>query len=138
MGMYTELNIRVNLRADTPENVINILRYMLRDIDEVVPPDHLPDHPLFSTDRWAIMLICDSHYFDGYTDSSMVRNSTSHEYQLNVYCNFKNYCNEIDLFLDFIRPYLRTKGFLGYTRYEEWDDPMLIYNDVDKEQIEYH
>lgn len=133
MGMYTELNIGVSLRSDTPENIINVLRYMLGDPDK----PELPDHPLFSTDRWTFMLRCDSYYFDGRTDSSMVRDDIDDEYKLNVRCNLKNYSNEIDLFLDFIQPYLETEGFLGYKRYEEDDDPTLIYNNVCEDQIVY-
>lgn len=133
MGMYTELNIGVNLRSDTPQNIIGILQYMLGDVDEVA----VTDHPLFSTPRWDMMLQCDSYYFDGRTDSSMELDDISHRYELNVRCNLKNYDNEIELFLDFIRPYLETVGFIGYTRYEEDDDPTLIYNNVHNDTIEY-
>lgn len=133
MGMYTELNIGVNLKGDTPENIVEILKYMLGDIDTV----KTTDHRLFETKRWHMMLVCDSYYFDGRTDSSIKWNDISEEYELNVRCNLKNYDDEIALFLDFIRPYLVTEGFLGYTRYEEYDDPTLIYNDVDAETIKY-
>jgi hypothetical protein len=67
----------------------------------------------------------------------MIRDDTDHEYKLNVRCCFKNYDNEIDLFLDFIRPYLVTTGFLGYKRYEEDDDPTLIYNNKYKDRIDF-
>lgn len=133
MGMYTELNIGVNLRSDMPENIVNVLKYMLNDIDKVEPPDH----PLFRTKRWHMMLVCDSYYFDGRTDSSMMIDRINHEYRLNVRCNFKNYDDEIKLFLDFIQPYLETDGFLGYMRYEEYDDPTLIYNNTYDDVIEY-
>ena len=133
MGMYTELNIGVSLRSDTPENIIDILKYMLGDIDKA----ETTDHPLFSTQRWTCMLRCDSYYFDGRTDSSMERDDIDHKYKLNVRCNLKNYSGEIELFLDFIRPYLVTEGFLGYARYEEFDDPTLIYNNVYTDMIDY-
>lgn len=133
MGMYTELNIGVSLMSDTPDNVIDILRYMLSDGDKV----ETPDHPLFSTQRWHFMLVSGSYYFDGRTDSSMEHDSVDHEYKLNVRCNLKNYDNEIDLFLDFIQPYLETEGFLGYKRYEEDDNPTLIYNNSYTDRIEY-
>ena len=128
MGMYTELNIGVNLRSDTPENIMDILNYMLSGVSDNIEPE-TTDHPLFSTKRWRLMLVCDSYYFDGQTDSSMERDDIDHEYHLNVRCNFKNYDNELHLFLDFIQPYLETNGFIGYQRYEESDDPTLIYND---------
>lgn len=136
MGMYTELVLGVNLRSDTPENVIDILYYMLAGTCNIIAPE-TTDHPLFQTERWRFMLTCDSYYFDGHTDSSMERDDISHEYELNVRTNLKNYDNEIRLFLDFIRPYLVTDGFLGYTRYEEDDDPTLIYNNVYSGAIEY-
>ena len=136
MGMYTELNIGVNLRSDTPENIVKILKYMLRD-DDVDEDVTTTDHPLFETVRWQRMLRCDSYYFDGHTDSSILRDEGSDEYELNVRCNLKNYDNEIQQFLDFIRPYLETEGFLGYYRYEEWEHPTLIYNNVYADTIEY-
>lgn len=128
MGMYTELNIGVNLRSDTPKNIIDILNHMLLDDEEV----YTTGHPLFKTERWRYMLRCDSYYFDGRTDSSMQRDDIANEYELNVRCNLKNYDDEIDQFLDFIQPHLVTYGFLGYTRYEEYDDPTLIYNEQGK------
>ena len=126
MGMYTELNIGVNFSPFTPNNIIKILDYMLgNNGDNNI---ELTSHPLFSTERWRYMLRCDSYYFDGRTDSSMEYDDIGNNYQLNVRCNLKNYNNEISLFLDFIQPYLNTYGFLGYTRYEEHEDPTLIYN----------
>ena len=126
MGMYTELNIGVNLRTSTPDNIIKILSYMLgNNYNDNI---EITNHPLFSTGRWEYMLRCDSYYFDGRTDSSMEYDDIGKNYQLNVRCNLKNYNNEISLFLDFIQPYLDTYGSLGYTRYEECEDPTLIYN----------
>lgn len=126
MGMYTELNIGVNLKTSTPDNIIKILDYMLGNNDD--DNIELTSHSLFSTGRWKYMLRCDSYYFDGRTDSSMEYDGIIKSYQLNVRCNLKNYDDEISLFLDFIQPYLDTYGFLGYTRYEEYEDPTLIYN----------
>lgn len=125
MGMYTELNIGVAFKEDTPENIIDILKYMLNyENDE----PETTDHPLFKTPRWSFMLRCDSYYFDGHTDSSMIYNDISNQWYLNVRSNLKNYDGEIELFLHFIQPYLETTDFLGYMRYEEYDDPTLIYN----------
>lgn len=132
--MYTELNICVNLRKNTPQNIIDILKYMLGDIDE---PPELTDHPLFKTERWTFMLRCTSRYFAGYTHSGMVEDD--YDYHLNVRCSLKNYYSEIDQFLNFIAPYLSSYhgSFLGYTRYEEYDDPLLIYYDFDRKTVRY-
>ena len=35
MGMYTEFNIGVSLSDDVPQSVIDILRYMTGDINEI-------------------------------------------------------------------------------------------------------
>jgi len=128
MGVYTELNIGVDLALSTPGNVIKILDYMLGDEEVDV---EIPDHPLFQTERWRYMLRSDSSYFDGRTDSSMVRDAVTGVYALNVRCNLKNYDGEISKFLDFIFPYVRTYGFIGYTRYEEFELPYLIWRGND-------
>ena len=41
--------------------------------------------------------------------------------------NLKNYEGEIAKFLMWLAPYIETDGFLGFTRYEEYDTPTLIY-----------
>lgn len=128
MGMYTELNLGVCFIEHAPKNFIDILKYML---DDSLPDPQLPDHPFFETERWSWMLRCDSFYFDGHTDSSLQYKDFIDTYYLNVRCNLKNYSNEIEHFLNFIQPYLDTEGFLGYMRYEEDDDPTLIYNTED-------
>lgn len=124
MGMYTKLNLGLALEKDTPLNVIQILRYMVRDADM---PDDIPDHPLFETDRWDVMLVCGSGYFDDNTHTSMECDCMG-RWILTARSDFKNYCGEIDKFLNFIQPYLNTDGFIGYSLYEEDDDPILIYN----------
>ena len=130
MGMYTELVLGLELRYDP--DVIDILNYMLHEGPE--PKINVTSHPLFQTDRWRFMLTCDSYYFDGQTDSKLFSEQTyvgpfDKTYYLNVRCNLKNYCSEIEKFLDWLAPYIETDGFVGYFRYEEFDDPTLIYND---------
>ena len=68
-------------------------------------------------------------YFDGQTDST-IKNDQG--WYLTVRCSFKNYDDEIELFLDWLAPYIETYGFLGYHRYEEFDDPTLIYKEDGK------
>ena len=126
MGMYTELNIGVEVESEP--KVINILKYMLGDT-ETFP--ELDDNVLFNTDRWKWMLRSDSYYFDAQTDSKLfvdeLHGKDKPMYYLNVRCNLKNYCEEIDKFLNWLSPYIKTYGFIGYTRYEEYEDPTLLY-----------
>jgi hypothetical protein len=127
MGMYTELNIGVEITAD--KDVIQKLKFMLGDSRE----DVNILHPLFNdTTRWSYMLQSDSYYFDGQADSKLFIDdlySDKPMYFLNVRCNLKNYNEEIEKFMDWLCPYIKTEGFLGYKRYEEFDDPTLIYKE---------
>lgn len=129
MGMYTELNIGVKLYEKAIEDgVVDILEYMTGQRD--VKTDPLPNHPLFETPRWDIMLNCGSAYFMGQPDSKVIRSKydPDEDIWLNVRSNLKNYDYEIELFLDWIQPYIEYEEFIGYMRYEEFDSPMLIYN----------
>lgn len=81
------------------------------------------------------MFRCDSCSFAGYFGSAL---DYEHDgYNLSVYSSFKNYDDEIAKFLDFIRPWIETDGFIGYMRYEDHDDPTLIYNDFYEGHIYY-
>lgn len=126
MGMYTEFDFHVRLHKRTPDTVINILRYMVGDEDFREAPE-LPGHELFNTERWAGMLRSGSYYFAADTHSTL----NLKDLTLNVRCNLKNYGGEILRFVDWIKPYCDShKGeFLGFYRYEEDDQPTLIFYD---------
>lgn len=128
MGMYTELDFNSELRKDTPEQVIDTLKYMVGDVEE--KPKYLPDHELFSKKRWEYMLRMDSYYFDADTKSTLRFDDISDTYYLNIRCNLKNYDDEIESFIDWIMPYVkeykREGDFLGFYRYEEDEDPTII------------
>ena len=133
MGMYTELNLGLALIKDVPDEIIDILRYMLNDqIELVMAPQN---HPLFETCGWKYVLRCDSYSFDAHTDSSMTFDDIDKKQHLNGRSNLKNYDNEIEEFLNFLEPYIDTFGFIGYMRYEEDEDPTLIYHT--EQGIEY-
>lgn len=132
MGMYTELVL--GIEVENNPKVIQTLKYMLNKTE--YHPEW--EHELFKTDRWEYMLICDSYYFDGQTDSKLFEdnlNPNTPMYFLNVRCNLKNYNDEIEKFLDWLSPYIKTYGLLGYKRYEECEEPTLIYRTNGK--IEY-
>lgn len=130
MGMYTELHFNSALHKDVPVGVFDILGVMLgeRELDSI--PTSLPEHPLFTTERWHWMLQSDSYYFDADTHSTL-RHDWQGTWCLNIRCNVKNYDSEIEYFIDWISPYLseyKMKGdFLGFYRYEENEQPTIIY-----------
>lgn len=47
----------------------------------------------------------------------------------------KNYNSEIEEFLDWLEPYIETNDFIGYMKYEEFEDPTLIYNCFGSDKI---
>ena len=132
--MYTELHYNVRLKKETPDNVIKALQYMLSDKKGPVPDD-LPDHSLFNTRRWDIMLRCSSAYFAAISHS--VLKKIDDDWTLCVRSNFKSYDEEIYEFIDFMNPYVDTYvgDFLGFHRYEEYDEPTLIYKTEEKQGV---
>lgn len=129
MGMYTELNIGVKLNEKAiADGVVEVLEYMTGQ--RAVKTDPLPNHPLFQTPRWQIMMNCGSAYFMGQPDSKVIISKyyPDEDIWLNVRTNLKNYDYEIELFLDWIQPYIEYEEFIGYMRYEEFERPTLIYN----------
>lgn len=126
MGMYTELHFNAQLKRDTPKQVIDTLAYMNWQVQD--EPSILPKHELFGKSRWDFMLRCSSSYFALSPASSVDWDEDSRCYYLHVRCNLKNYNDEIESFLDWIMPYIDSGGeCLGYYRYEEENDPTLIY-----------
>lgn len=123
MGMYTELNIAVNFKK-LGEPEVYALRRMTEDYETNVP---LPDHPLFHAERWDYMLRCSSYYFAGPTHCIFKFDKSLDGWQLSVRSSFKNYDEELEKFLSWIEPLVEQNGFAGYSRYEECDEPTLIY-----------
>lgn len=128
MGMYTEFVCAMELKKETPREVINILDKMSNGEDEY---DVVPNHPFFECDRWRWLFTMDSYYFPGITNTTFEYDSNSKTHYLTIRSNLKNYDGEIYKFLNWIKPYIREygHGFLGYSRYEECDEPDLIYYD---------
>lgn len=130
MGMHTEIYVKAVLKDDVDNNVINILKYML-GIDDVELEDlEIPSHSLFATRRWHYMLRSGSYYHIPYKIKLLEYNDISENYYLVVRSDFKNYNGEIGKFFDWISPHVEKDGdktFIGYSLYEEDDEPKLYY-----------
>jgi len=126
MGMYTEI-VFVFTIAKYEKTVIDILDYLVGNVKE--KPSALPDHPFFKCDGWLQIAQGDGYCFEGETQSSFYCDNIFKEYHLTIRANLKNYDSEIEKFLDWIAPYGMNKFdfFRGYMRYEDCDDPTLIY-----------
>ena len=121
MGMYTQFHFGSQLKSDTPKEVIDILEFMAGITDE--EPSIIPEHEFFKCDRWKVLFRMSSAYFDYQTHCEFSEGC------LSVTSNLKNYDNEIDKFVCWVSPYLRKYegDFLGYSRYEEFEQPELIF-----------
>jgi hypothetical protein len=129
MGMYTELNIGVKFRTDTPSAVIDALLFMvLAEGDAKRPASPSICHPLFEAERWTWMLRSEgSYYFDRVAYRAMEFDEITGAWFLSVATNIKNYSDEWQHFIDFIAPWIETDGFIGTYRYEADDAPTLLY-----------
>lgn len=130
MGMYTELVMNVELKSSMPDNVLAVIRAMAEGEGDTLNRGILPSHPLFSADRWTYMLRSGSFYFVPTSATILIENFSDTDHptrHLSVRTDLKNYDNEIDLFADWIAPYIEDGGFAGYKRYEEDEHPTLLY-----------
>lgn len=130
MGTYTQIYVKATFKENLPNNVVNIIKYMLGDEDIKLEDLDLPNNPLFKTDRWEWMLQSSSFYHIPFAVSRFEYNEISKNYYLIAVADLKNYDGEIEKFFDWIKQYLykcQDKEFVGYSLYEEDAEPILYY-----------
>lgn len=129
MGMYTELVMNVGLVDDLDPEIAALLKKMIEGYEsDYAPPESVKNHPLFATDRWKFMLCTGSFYFVPSGNSKLIENDHGRIVRhVSIRTDLKNYGGEIEHFVDFIAPFVEFDGFAGYKRYEEDDDPTLLY-----------
>ena len=120
MGMYTELVIKCTIKENLPKEVEDTLQYLFSDGE---CPEFLPTHPFFLTSRWVAIGKCSSYYhipksYSYYKEGYLFSRS-----------DLKNYSGEIELFFDWLDPYIAelTGKCVGWKWYEEYDVPELVY-----------
>ena len=126
MGMYTELIFGADLKKDTPKEVIEALKYMMGETEEKPSSFPLPDGRC----EW---LFRGSSYYFGVSKavSEMYEDNITDSYVLSTRSSIKNYANEIETFLDWIKPYIESgsgyRDMYAIVTYEEDETPKIYY-----------
>lgn len=124
--MYTELIFGASLKRDTPENIIEALKYMTGNTDAKPNDFPLPDGRC----EWLFM---GSSYYFGVCEpvSKMWKDEIRGSWILSTRSNIKNYENEIETFLHWIKPYIDSgsgyRDMYAIVTYEESDIPSIYY-----------
>ncbi|MCP4475432.1 MAG: hypothetical protein GY821_12870 [Gammaproteobacteria bacterium] len=122
MGMYTEIYVNTDLKEETPQEVIDVLTAMC---NKDYTAECLKDKP----ERWSYLFNNGSH-FTPYTECGMItKDEINGGYSILAKGDIKNYENEIEKFFDYIKPWC-DDDFIGYFRYEESREPVLVFTDV--------
>jgi hypothetical protein len=126
MGMYTELIFGAELKTETPEQVINALKYMIGDIENKPEDFPLPEG------RCEWLFQTGSYYFAINESVSRIWfDNISKSWRISTRSNIKNCEGEIEAFLEWIKPYIdRGSGerdMYAIVIYEESDEPTIYY-----------
>lgn len=129
MGMYTELIFGAELKRETPTEVITILKSMVKGNKTY---RKLPNHPFFESARWKWLFRMGSYYFGIHDGNAELKfDDICKAWHLNTRSNLKNYDDEIEKFLDWIKPYISQgsgyRDFYAIVIYEESDEPTIYY-----------
>ena len=130
MGTYTEIIFGAKLKKDTPEEIIGTIYDLIlcNTIDEF---KYVPDHNFFKTSRWWLLQSGGSYYFPGRMEPKFYKDTFSKTYFLHFRTNIKNYGQEIELFLDWIKQYIDSGSGIGnfyaIVCHEEQKEPTIYY-----------
>lgn len=122
MGMYTELKFHAKLHQETPQSVIDVLKWLV-DGKKKIPPT-LPNHQFFLCERAAIVFVGGSSSFDW---NPPTLTQLDDGWELSVHSSIKNYDSEYEHFIDWINPYvchglLDVHGLFAITQYEDSEE----------------
>ena len=126
MGMYTELIFGAKLKKETPKEVIGALKYMLGEIEE--KPNNFP----LPIGRCEWLFQVSSYYFAiNKSVNKMWLDDIDKCYHISTRSNIKNYENEIEIFLEWIKPHILegsgNREMYAITIYEDSEVPNLYY-----------
>lgn len=120
MGHYTEIYVNVDLKQDTPADVIEILRAMCGGEDKS-PLDGKPE-------RWDRIFSSGSYYTPNTSVANLTFDEISGRWSLLGKGDIKNYEGEIEAFFEWLSPHIEGQpgDFIGYSRPEHRQEPALV------------
>jgi len=126
MGMFTELIFGAALKEGTSSQVIEALKYMIGETKDKPSDFPLPDG------RCAWLLRCGSYSFAvNNSVSKMWLDNIDNQWHISTRSNIKNYENEIETFLEWIKPHIDSgsgnNDLYAIVMYEDEDTPKLYY-----------
>lgn len=129
--MYTELIFGASLKKETPLAVINALKYMIGELKEKPSDFPLPEGRC----EW---LFQSGNYYFAVNNSvkTMWFDDIGKNWVISTRSGIKNYENEIETFLEWIKPHLDqgsgSRDMYAVVIYEEQDEPTIYYLDIDE------
>lgn len=127
MGDYTRLTFWTRVAPETEAADVLVRAWKIADVGPGRPTTW-PEHPLFATRHWPMLLQGASSYHDT-GGSKLVHETIGAGYwQLNIDTSFKNYDDEVAKFLDWLSPFdIGYDQFRGFYQFEYDKHPTLIY-----------
>ena len=126
MGMYTELILGCSLKENTPNEVIEVLKFMCGQTEEKPL-----NFPFKDGSRIEWMLRGGSAYFPCNHCEFSLGEFYKNTWTLNTRSNIKNYSLEIQEFLEWLKPYVYggsgINNMYAIVMYEEDEKPKMYY-----------
>ena len=118
MGMYTEIYVNVDLKEETPKEIIDTLKQLCANVQ----PDSFPE-------RSWLLFNNGSYYTPRTYARSLTYDTISRQWSFLGKGDLKNYSKEVEHFFDWLMPWVdgRPGDFVGYHRYEEDQKPTLVF-----------
>lgn len=141
--MYTELIFGATLKEKTPTYVTDALNCVINNTIDV----KLSDEAKQFIDEYSLskLIWCSSYYFGAHVNKpSCVFDKIANSWCISFRANCKNYQDEIEKFIEFIKPYVEygsgPTNIFAIVQYEESDYPTLYgtedkYEYLDEERI---
>src|SRR6185312_7222024 len=126
MGMYTELIFGASIKKDAPKEVINTLYYLVNS-KKLWSDVSLEE----SVTKGINVLNGGGSYYFGVTDgvAKMWQDEIDKEWKVSARHNIKNYDGEIDIFLEWIKPFIDSgsgeREMYAIKIYEEDSEPTI-------------